>query len=108
MEKSLSRIGGIFHAMEKSTAKVPHRGNIFIPHQRDFPRCGKIHGKSSTLWKNRRQKFHTVEKSAPRHPIFSTQWNNFESTFPHNGTTLGHFFHTLMRRHVKRSVLTDT
>jgi len=47
----------VFHAVENSAAKVPHRGNYF-----------------STLWKNSRVT-----------ALF----------FPHNGTTLGHYFHTV-------------
>ena len=35
------------------------------------------------------RRHHTVEKFAFCRLIFSTQWNNFESTFPRNGTTLG-------------------
>jgi hypothetical protein len=41
----------VFHTVEKSAAKVPHRGKVF-----------------STLWKNQAQKFHAVEKRGQKVP----------------------------------------
>ena len=49
-------------------------GQVFTPSKRFIRRF-------STLWKNRAEKFHTMEKVS--------------ADFPHNGTTLGIFFHTV-------------